>query len=54
MLFIYHLFQAAYHNAKPQLLKQQLQNIELEDGKVFIIFCGVLIPYLQLLQVWYL
>lgn len=43
MLFIYHLFQAAYHNAKPQLLKQQLQNIELEDGKVFIIFCGVLI-----------
>lgn len=28
------LEQAAYHNAKPQLLKQQLQNIELEDGKV--------------------
>ena len=37
-----HLLQAAYHAAKPQVLSQQLQQLDLEDDKVsaYISFCA--------------
>lgn len=34
--FIFNFIQAAYHTAKPGLLGQQLQQIELEEEKVCV------------------